>query len=72
MHTTLFTFDSTNHIGMNLHSNKVFVCFIHNATDSQTRLTKKVVERFKVSVDFKFWGFEQRISPYSTNHPHWQ
>lgn len=41
MHTTLFTLDPTNYIGINLHSNNVFVCIIRNATDSQDRLRKK-------------------------------
>lgn len=70
MHTTLFTLDSTNYIGMDLHSNNVFVCIIRNAADSQGRLTKKVVARFKVSLDFELRDFEQRISPYCANQPH--
>lgn len=32
MHTTLFTLDSTNYIGMDLHSNNVFVCIIVKRT----------------------------------------
>ena len=55
---------------MDLHSNNVFVCIIRNAADSQGRLTKKVVARFKVSLDFELRDFEQRISPYCANQPH--